>query len=71
MSIYISILSLTKTAEVETVILATFDKLIGHATTNPELPSPILKWILTGSGNIAFDKVSGSTVVQRYAIVLV
>ena len=50
MSIYISILSLTKTAEVETVIL---------------------KWILTGSGNIAFDKVSGSTVVQRYAIVLV
>jgi len=65
MDIYISILSQTKTSEVETVILVTFDKLLSHSTANPDLLLPILKWILTGSGNIAFDKASGSTVVQR------
>ena len=67
MEIYLTLLSKQEVSEVETVILATFDRLISHATANPEILTPILKWTLTGSGNIAFDKVAGATIVQRFA----
>jgi hypothetical protein len=65
MDIYLSVLTKTEVSEVETVVLATFDRLIALATTDSEILAPILKWTLTRSGNIAFDKVTGSTIVQR------
>ncbi len=64
--IYLACLSKTEVSEVETVILATFDKLIAHAGSTPSILTPILKSLLTESGNIAFDKISGSTIVQRF-----
>ena len=63
--IYLSILSKTEPSEVETVVHATFDKVIELVATSPTILTPILKSLLTGSGNIAFDKVTGSTIVQR------
>ena len=68
--IYLSVLSKTEDSEVETVVLATFEKVISLAATTPSILAPILKSILTGSGNIAFDKATGSTIVQRSVILI-
>ena len=64
--IFLSILSKTEESEVETVVLATFEKIISLAVTTPSILAQILKSILTGSGNIAFEKTTGSTIVQRF-----
>lgn len=63
--IYLFHLTKTEASEMETVVLATFDKLIGFAGKSTQILKPVLKSLLTGSGNIAFDKVTGSTIVQR------